>query len=339
VPEPRWPDTSLIDLLAEGPLPGNGPHEWPEELQYHVAANWNHYAKYLDEMPEVPVAALPHDVVQSVFKVEFAIDEKYASSIRYLEWLATSMADNPLLNQHFDTDIRESLFGITVTVIQKYFMLLGDCIYDRQKKGWSRSPFSNQWRTLAPYLWWVGRTGSAMYGHHAGAARPKENFRYNNPEEQQELWTKALEPTPTGVDFLEQMEAVSQLLHCFDQGRQPISLEGLATMKNRMRMPPEPKKLLSHLVPYERDEGVFHWNNMVSGTPGYGEIYTSIISKHLDEAYEDGDGKVYFDFSDTMAISDEWLRIIKGCEEATDTLEIVDLKEHLQDRMEKLPDE
>lgn len=187
----HWGDVVERDLpvatwLKRGPFPGT-PDLWPECLQYHVAVNWYDYAERIEELPEIPVCGLPHDVVQRVIGTQFAISPEYMSTIQYLAWLAVSLKDAPVLEGGFDSDIRDSLFEIVEVTIQKFFMMIGDCIFVPESRNWSRDKFKDCWPRLAAYLWWVGRTGGGMYARHAGI-------------DTYEPWTSRGSPSDTDLD-------------------------------------------------------------------------------------------------------------------------------------------
>lgn len=227
-----------VDLwLSGGPFPGT-PDMWPEGLQYHVAVNWSHYAQVVDPMPEVPVCGLPHEVVQRVLRAELAVDHRYMSTIMHLDWLARSLEDDPFLEGSFDTNIRDSLREIVSITVQKFFMMIGDCIWSPTEQKWSRERFKDLWPQLAAYLWWVGRTGYGLYPSMAGIATPSHQWdmKASLPKDIPTLWKIVLEG-PQAVDS-EQYSSLESYDRYWLEGA--ALREALRTHRWNHRVTPDP---------------------------------------------------------------------------------------------------
>lgn len=347
---------SVTDWLKQGPFPGT-PDTWAENLQYHLAVNWNHYAKFVDPMPEIPVCGLPHHIVQSILKTEFAINEQYESTIRYLDWLGTSMQENPMLDGRFDTDIRDSLGEISIVTIRKFFLMVGDCIYNEKTQRWARGGFKMHWAKLACYLWWVGRTGCGLYDHHAGISQSwGRTPTPNTPADVKRLWEIALDDK--NHDHLDRKRALRDAVSSWDYSQsRKNSREGgeilIKTPDDLMRIIQEAAKEADvdldatdsehPPMPYMRDGGTFHWVEKVGSNPAH-RLDTSaeaLLSDHFRAARRggDGDGQVYFLFEETKDITEDWLKLIRQYDDRWKSLELVELNKELKERLENLPDE
>lgn len=135
----------------------------PESVAYHLAVNHS-YTNLLDRRPAV--AGLPANRVDQVLDARFALDQKAVSTLTYLKWAAESEYHNPMYRA-FDTNVRESLYGIQHEMVRMYFYLLADHRYDADRRWWDRGLLPFAWYRLATYLHWVGRTGHGLYASHA----------------------------------------------------------------------------------------------------------------------------------------------------------------------------
>lgn len=178
---------SLARLIKE-----NGdelPTELPTEVAYHLAVNKDFYyptpesdgPPTVAELEEIlkgtvrhPVAGLPADRVAQVLDARFALDAHAKEALAHLKWQAESWFHNPHITG-FDTMIRSGLYKICWTIVQRYFWLLGDYIYDFDKKSWERSEWKRHWWQMAGYLFWIGRTGAGCIEEQAGMPTPNDH--------------------------------------------------------------------------------------------------------------------------------------------------------------------
>jgi len=152
----------------------------PERIAYHIAVN-PHCMGREEELVTPSVAGLPADRVREVLDTEFAIDAGALSTLEYLKWTAESHHNCPFF-WGFDTNIRETLYGLQHEAVRLYFYLLADYRYDAETRWWDRGTSRFVWQRLATYLHWVGRTGAALYGQLAHIS-PAEGIRPDVVEE------------------------------------------------------------------------------------------------------------------------------------------------------------
>ena len=198
-PAPDGTFYSLAMILKE-----NGdtlPEELPLEIAYHLAVNKDFYypepkletnRPTIAELEEIlkgtvrhPVAGLPAERVAQVLDARFALDQHALDTLAHLKWQAESWFHNPHITG-FDTMIREGLYKICWTIVQRYFWLLGDYIYDSEKKYWQKAEWKYHWWQMAGYLFWTGRTGGGVIDKLAGMPstedRSVENFEKTCPD-------------------------------------------------------------------------------------------------------------------------------------------------------------
>jgi len=144
----------------------NGIDPLPEGVQYHAAVNG---------MADIPVAGLPAIRVAQVLDTRFALDQQALATLRYLKWQAETLRDCPFF-QGFDTNIRETLYGLQHEAVRLFFYLLADYRYDAENRWWDRGMSRFVWQRLATYLHWVGRTGCGCYAE-LSHIEPAEGIR------------------------------------------------------------------------------------------------------------------------------------------------------------------
>lgn len=168
--KPEQKDRSLRALLAAGAVPCAA----PIEVAYHVAVNacrirytedgkaaWLH-----DDIP-LAVAGMPPEATRYVLDKVFALDGEHVAAARYLKWMAETHRDHPLL-RGFDTMIREELMDVSTRCAQLFFMLLGDCMWDRDQDYFSRDENRFSWGAMAGYLHFAGRVGNGRIPDQSG---------------------------------------------------------------------------------------------------------------------------------------------------------------------------
>ena len=167
---------SLLTAIRSGWIP---PKELPLAIAYHMAVNGRIYHPLKTETPggvsgnvHHPVAGLPAHRVLDVLDARFALDTNAVNTLKYLQWEAESWYHNPMM-RGFDTMVREGLYRICWTMVQSYFWLLGDYLYDRQTFYWDKSASSHHWWQLAGCLFWAGRVGNGILSELAGVCAPQ----------------------------------------------------------------------------------------------------------------------------------------------------------------------
>jgi len=163
---------SLKDLLKWDAIP----ERTPETVAYHLAVNQKMYGPI-----QYDVCGLPAARVSETLGAVFALDRDYYAAIVYLKQMAETHREHPFF-QGFDTSVRDSLHKITQESVWLFFFMLGDCLYNREKKWWARGPKSNWWAHQAAYMHWVGRTGSGLYHSFAKFPRKTDEYMYKRAE-------------------------------------------------------------------------------------------------------------------------------------------------------------
>jgi hypothetical protein len=203
---PRWSNcpVKLRELLADGVVPDPA----PIYVAYHLAVN-SMYVGYGtgargpvwkgDWVVPRAVAGLPTDAVAYVLDKTFALDGHHIAAVKYLKWLAESHRNHPLL-MPFDTVVREELMGIATEAARLYFMLLGDCIWDKDNKFFTRDPHRFAWKRLAAFLHFAGRVGGGRIEDQSGVDYWRRQPKYAFPgvleafeqwDEKQTAWRAA----------------------------------------------------------------------------------------------------------------------------------------------------
>jgi len=167
----RWPDFkgkdgegnshhTVASILENDWLPKEN---IPELLAYHIAVNYKELG--FSKVP-YPICGLPAARVQELLDARFTLDRSAPAALTYLKFVAEGHRGHPLL-EGFDTNIRETLYGINHEAVRLYFYLLSDYLYDFEAKWWARDG-KHLWRPMAIYLHWVGRTGAGLYDSFSG---------------------------------------------------------------------------------------------------------------------------------------------------------------------------
>ena len=201
VPPPDGTRYSLAMLIKENE--DQLPTELPPSMAYHLAVNRAFYYPEANkgktdkkatftELEAIlkgsvrhPVAGLPADRVAQTLDARFALDSNALSTLSHLKWQAEAWRENPAMSG-FDTMIRDGLYKVCWTMVQTYFWLLGDYIYDFDKKYWERSDWKYHWWQMAGYMFWIGRTGAGVVDKLAGMGHDRltsvERFEKECPD-------------------------------------------------------------------------------------------------------------------------------------------------------------
>jgi hypothetical protein len=192
--------------LSLNEVVGQLPETLPVSIAYHLAVNHHTYFPEAHD-PNHPnyglttrifpysVGALWADRLNQVLHARFALDAEALAAVRYLKWMAESHWGHPLLNG-FDTMVRDKLLALSEVGVQLYFWMLQDYIYDPDTRYWAKTDDKYCWWQLAGYLFWTGRTGSALVTDHAGIEpgwqHAVERFQKNCPDmiEALKAWDK-----------------------------------------------------------------------------------------------------------------------------------------------------
>lgn len=165
IPPSLEQEISLKALVLEGL-----PEVLPTPIAYHLAVNHHVYfpkAMKVQESFPHPVGALNADRLEQVLHARFAMDPEAVATCQYLKWMAEGHWDHPLF-KGFDTMVREHLMDIAVTIVQMYFWMLQDYVYDHDSRYYAKDESKYHWAKLAGYLFWINRTGGGLTADHAG---------------------------------------------------------------------------------------------------------------------------------------------------------------------------
>jgi len=176
----------------------DGRDRWPEEVVYHLAVNRVFDSEGFISSPHV--AGLPGPRVDQVLKTRFAVDQSAFSTLAYLKWVAESHYHHPFF-QGFDTNVRETLYGLQHEAVRLYFYLLADYRYDFKTRWWDRGLSRFVWQRLATYLHWVGRTGRALYAELSHII-PAEGIRSDVVGDQMQDVVETHKQWVRGVDYI-----------------------------------------------------------------------------------------------------------------------------------------
>jgi len=193
-----WAARGLVTPHGGVPFRGYIPKEAPEAVAYHYMVNG---------LAERPVAGLPASAVRLVLDARFAIPKDRIPTLQYLAWLAEGHRHHPLL-QGFDTVVRERLMTLGNHAAGLFFFVIGDHIYDPEKRWWRREP--RWWPQLAHYLHLVGRTGCGTYEELSGLHALRNSYLLDGTEMPEGL-RAVCERLDAWVEVMHESRAASRL--------------------------------------------------------------------------------------------------------------------------------
>ncbi len=113
-------------------------------------------------IPFVP--SLPEEYKDWCDRLEFALSRNYLREIRRMAQMAKS---EWAMERSFDTSVRDTCLDPAINFVWCSFYLLGDCVYDRDTKYYSRLGEAEIARYVLPYRFWCHQTGRGLTGDHA----------------------------------------------------------------------------------------------------------------------------------------------------------------------------
>lgn len=206
-----YEDIPLSSILKKNMLPP--PDEIPEDIAYHLAVN--HRLYFGNKGVRYPLAGLPARRVQQILNLTFALDEKHVSALRYLKWVSETHHRHPLL-QGFDTNVRETLMGLSHKAAALFFYLICDCQYDEESHWWARHENRIPYQ-MPLYMHWIGRTGQGLYTGLAGIPPEVSKFR---PESSWDICF------PDVIDQLNRWDCDRMRHYMRDDGHDPCQAKG-----------------------------------------------------------------------------------------------------------------
>lgn len=157
-------DLYKLDWLKQEEIIRNKHEDWKKE--YHPDKN----------LPFV--GQLPKEWDEWIKSLVFAIDRGYLREIRY--WAREALTHwNRSNYASADTMVREICLKPAISMIQVAFFLIGDCIYNEEKKWYARAGKGFLAEYALPYKFWAYQTGRGLLWDHAGLDRLQWSVKHS----------------------------------------------------------------------------------------------------------------------------------------------------------------